>query len=227
MQGREQEKHLAFYRMRDELRKGKHCALCSLERKAMHQYFDGLLYEKVTDPGIRSSLIKSAGFCPRHAHQLAAFGDGLGSAILSVDQLMLRSEKLKKGKMTTLLRRASRESDAAEPHACPACRREEEIRSRHVQTLVKGLGDSEMALVFGSSAGLCFPHFVLAVDGTEDSEVRTLLYKVQAERTDHLLGELKEFIDKHDYRRSDEGFAEERDSWLRAIEFVSGMKNLF
>jgi len=37
------EKHLAFYKMLDELRKVRCCAFCSLERKALHQFFDGLL----------------------------------------------------------------------------------------------------------------------------------------------------------------------------------------
>jgi len=227
MERRDQEKHLAFYRMRDELRKGRHCALCSLERKAMHQYFDGLLYEKVTDPGIRRSLVESAGFCSRHAHQLAGFGDGLGSAILSVDQLKLRLEKLRKGGTTPPRHRAPRGHAAGGSRVCPACRREEEIRSRHVETLVKGLADSEMALAFGSSAGLCFPHFTLVSEQAEEGEVRALVHKTQAERTSRLLGELKEFIDKHDYRRASEGFTGEGDSWLRAIEFISGMKNLF
>lgn len=59
------EKHMAFYKMRDELRNAAVCAFCSLERIALHQFFDGLLYEKITDPGMRSALVKSAGFCPR------------------------------------------------------------------------------------------------------------------------------------------------------------------
>jgi ParB-like chromosome segregation protein Spo0J len=217
---REQEKHMAFYKMRDEIRRAKHCALCSLERKAMHQFFDGLLYERVTDPGMRKALVKSAGFCPRHAHMLAGFGDGLGTAILYEDQLKLRLEVLNMAKSPF---RTHRREEAL----CPACLREEQMRARHVQMLLKGLSDSEMASAFESSMGLCFPHFSLAAEQAEDSAVKSILVRVQAENVKRLLVQLKEFIDKHDYRRTSEDYAEEKDSWMRAVELVSGLKNVF
>lgn len=218
---------MAFYKMRDELRKARHCALCSLERKAMHQFFDGLLYERVTDPGVRKALVKSAGFCPRHAHMLVGFGDGLGTAILYEDQLKLRLEALRKARSPLPRSRASRFSEEREESLCPACQREGEMRSRHVQMLLKGLTDSEMLSAFESSVGLCFPHFALASEQAPDSEVRRVLVRVQAENVKHLLAQLKEFIDKHDHRRTSEDYAEEKDSWMRAVELVSGLKNVF
>ena len=223
----EQEKHMAFYKMRDEIRKAKHCALCSLERKAMHQFFDGLLYERVTDPGMRKALVKSAGFCPRHAHMLAGFGDGLGTAILYEDQLKLRLEALRKAKSPLRKHRAFRQTAERGETLCPACLREEQMRARHVQMLLKGLSDSEMASAFESSMGLCFPHFSLAAEQAEDSAVKSMLVRVQAENVKRLLVQLKEFIDKHDYRRTAEDYAEEKDSWMRAVELVSGLKNVF
>lgn len=108
------EKHMAFYKMRDELRNAAVCAFCSLERVALHQFFDGLLYEKITDPGMRSALVKSAGFCPRHAHMLVGFGDGLGAAILYQDQLRIRLDALGKIKSQRARKRASPASGARE-----------------------------------------------------------------------------------------------------------------
>jgi len=224
---RKYEKHLAFYEMRDELKKAKHCAFCTLERKRMHQYFDGLLYEKVNDPGIRRSLVRSAGFCPRHAHMLAGFGDSLGTAILYQDQIRLRMKTMEK--MGSPLRKSRKPSPSAakKQEDCPACRIEGQMRMGHAHSLLQGLTDPEMVDAFETSAGLCFPHFTFAVNEAEDPGVRSVLIRVQKEKMERLSAQLKEFMDKHDYRRISEGFAEEKDSWLRAVELVSGLKNVF
>jgi uncharacterized Zn finger protein (UPF0148 family) len=213
--------------MRDELRKSKCCAFCSLERRALHQFFDGLLYEKVTDPGIRSSLVRSGGFCPRHAHILAGFGDALGTAILYEDQVKLRLEALEKMKTPVVSRRALHKSDRRGHMVCPACRFEEKKQQAHAQTLLQGLSDPEMADAFASSPGLCFLHFTLVMNEEQHSEEKRILIEVQKEKLKTLLHQLKEFQGKQDYRRSAEESSEEKDSWQRAIEFVSGVKNVF
>ncbi len=213
--------------MRDELRKSRCCAFCSLERKALHQFFDGLLYEKVTDPGIRSSLVKSGGFCPRHAHMLAGFGDALGTVILYEDQLRLRLEGLEKMKAPAASGRALHKSDRRGPMVCPACRFEEKMQRMHAQTLLQGLSDPEMAEAFASSPGLCFLHIMLVMNEEQHTEEKRILIEVQKEKLERLLVQMKEFHGKQDYRRSAEESSEEKDSWQRAIEFVSGMKGVF
>jgi len=213
--------------MRDELRRSRCCAFCSLERRALHQFFDGLLYEKVTDPGIRSSLVKSGGFCPRHAHMLAGFGDALGTAILYEDQLKLRLEALKKMRTPVASRRAPHNSDRRGLIVCPACRFEEKMQRAHAQTLLQGLSDPEMVEAFAHSPGLCFLHVTLVMNEEQHVEEKRILIEVQEEKLETLLAQLKEFQGKQDYRRSAEESSEEKDSWQRAIEFVSGMKNVF
>lgn len=84
-----------------------------------------------------------------------------------------------------------------------------------------------MASCFESSAGLCFPHFAFALEHASDLEVRDQLLVLQRKKLESLVSELKVFITKYDYRRTAEGFAEEKDSWLRAVEMVSGAKNVF
>jgi hypothetical protein len=221
------EKHRAYYEMRDELRKAKRCAFCSLESKAMHQFFDGLLYEKVTDPGIRSSLAKSAGFCPRHAYMIVGYGDALGTAILYEDQLKLRMEALEGMKHPSGRQRGLQSFNKRDQETCLACRKESQMRMGHVYTLLQSLTDPEMTEALVSSAGLCFPHFTLAVNGAKVQEVRDVLIRVQQEKLQDLLSHLKEFVDKHDHRRSLDSFAEEKDSWMRAVEVVCGSKGVF
>jgi len=61
--------------------------MCEAEQRDSHQYLDTLLYENVNDGNLRAHLIKSGGFCGRHARMLLQFGDGLGTAILYMDQI--------------------------------------------------------------------------------------------------------------------------------------------
>jgi hypothetical protein len=220
------EKHRAFYEVRDALLKCVHCAFCFLESKAMHKYFDSLLYEKVNDPGLRDGLVRSQGFCPRHAHMLAGFGDGLGTALLYEDQIRLRLKTLVNIQAP---RRKSRvlPSGPKDEAQCPACHSADQIRWRHIRTLIEGMQDPEMASALESSAGLCFPHLMIAVSATEDPEVREELIRMERKKMETLLAQLEKYVLKSDYGRTSEAFAEERDSWMRAVEFVSGLKNVF
>lgn len=211
--------------MLEELRGEGRCAFCSLEHRALTGYFEGLLYEKVTDPGIRSALVKSRGFCPRHAHVLVNFGDGLGTAILYVDQIELRLKLLEQHGHNRGKPRARSARTGDDP--CPACRTEARLRAAHVRTLLQGLGDPEMSGAFAASVGLCFPHFSAALEEARDPDVRKELIRVQKEKMQTLLSLLKELIDRYDYRHIGAGFAEEKDSWLRAVDTVSGLKDLF
>jgi len=221
------EKHLAYYELRDELRKSAHCAFCSLERKATHKFFDGLLYEKVTDRDMRAALVRSQGFCPRHSHVLAGFGDGLGTAILYQDQIQLRLKALEKSGAKPRGSRNPSASSAKGGDGCPACRRVEQVRSGLAHTLLQSLSDPEMVEVFTSSSALCFPHFSLVLNEAKESVARSVLLRIESERLEQLLALLKRYIAKHDYRRTAEGFAEEKESWTRAVEIVSGVKNVF
>ena len=198
MHNKAHEKHLAFYKMLDELCKVRCCAFCSLERKALSQFFDGLLYEKVTDPGIRGSLVKSGGFCPRHAYMLAGIGDALGTAILYQDQVKLRLEALEKMKVPVASRRALRKADRRGDRECPACRFEQRKQRAHAQTLLQGLSDQEMAEAFTASSGLCDLHFALVMNEEQHSEEKRILIDVQREKLKALLVQLKEFLDKQD-----------------------------
>jgi len=164
--------------------------------------------------------MESGGFCPRHAYVLAGFGDGLGTALLYADQIKLRRDALEAGNP---LSRAWSRSDGA----CPACQREARMRESNTRTLLQGLREQEMKDALIASAGLCFTHFIAVLKQADDSEVTSGLIRMQKDRLESLSLQLKEFISKYDYRRADEEFREERDSWLRALEMVSGVKDVF
>ncbi len=221
MAAKKYEKHLAYYQILETLRSAKRCAFCELERKGIQKFFDGLFYEKVNDRGLRDALVKSRGFCARHAHFLVSFGDGLGTAILYADQVELRMKSLDSPGAARRRKRPTQDG------ICPACRALGRLRAGFVHTLLQGLADPEMSGAFATSAGLCFPHFQAAIEAAQDSEVKKELVRIQKEKTQALLSQLKELIDKYDYRRIASGFKEEKDSWMRAVEMVSGLKDVF
>jgi acetylornithine deacetylase/succinyl-diaminopimelate desuccinylase-like protein len=91
------DKHSTYYTVLDALKAAKECPLCALEAGAIHGYFDAILYEAVNDPKVRAELVRSKGYCHRHAHYLTDMRDSFGIAILYQDQLQLFKDVLAKG----------------------------------------------------------------------------------------------------------------------------------
>jgi hypothetical protein len=72
------------------LRPGR-CPLCEAERQAGDERLDMLLYENVTDPGVRAELRASGGWCGHHFQRAMAIARGAGQtagvALLYADVL--------------------------------------------------------------------------------------------------------------------------------------------
>ena len=225
---RKPEKHLPYFTVLEAFQKAKGCALCELEAATTHRYLDFLLYESVNDPGVRENLLRSRGYCLRHAHLLLGFQNGLGTAILYQDQVRLFLDFLAglQGLSAKVLRKGA-SAGWARHETCPACRLQIEGRQYHADVLLEGLAHEEMRAAFESSPGLCVPHFLLALDRTRDAERQQFLVGVQEKRFKELLAELREFCRKHDYRFSGEGFGKEGDSWIRAVKMLTGSRDVF
>ncbi|HPD16095.1 MAG TPA: DUF6062 family protein [Planctomycetota bacterium] len=220
------EKHLPYHIVLEALRQAAGCPLCSIEVEGTKRYLDGLLYESVNDPGVRRSLRASRGYCPRHAHTLAGFKSGLGTAILYRDQVELFLDFLKALRQPGLRRlRPSATAAWSKRAQCPACHLEAESRERHAAILIEGLADDEeMRAAFDACPGLCVPHFLFVYDRIGDSGTRGYLWEVQQRKLAALQGELDDFIARHDYRRIKDGFGEVGDSWVRALQLMAGQE---
>ena len=221
-------KHMPYYTVLEALKTAKGCALCELEAKAMHRHLDNLLYENVNDVGVRGDLARSRGYCPRHAHMLAGFQDGLGTAILYQDQvrLFLRFLGQLQGMMAKVLSKNVQRQWGLHD-VCPACRNELQTRQGHVSTLVEALSEADMRQAFSASAGLCVHHFLAVLQKADDAKSRQFLLSVQEQKFKDLLRDLREFCRKHDYRFVKDGFGKEKDSWQRAINMMTGLKDVF
>ena len=87
------------------------CALCRLGRRAADSYLHALIYEGVTDPGLRQQLRDARGPCHRHAWRMAnRRGSVLGTAIMYRDFVNTLTKVLEAGED---VRRGGRFSAAA------------------------------------------------------------------------------------------------------------------
>ena len=107
---------------------------------------------------------------------------------------------------------------------CPAC----EVESQTIEMVLDELnyqlaqGDSNITTLYHNSSGLCLPHLRRALSqGGDPVGVRALI-ELHIQKLEKLQSELNEYIRKHDYRYSAEPRGQEKDSWLRSLQFLGG-----
>jgi hypothetical protein len=229
-----------YFDILEILAKGR-CPACELTRqKAMH-YIDHALYGLVTDPHAQNLFADTGGYCRRHAEMLLKipWGSALGVAILYNRLIEDAAGKLKAGREEStagekrstfsagLLSGRGRQknlSQDANPD-CLACKVERETEQGVLHTLTGTLcaGDGRMLGAVEGSEGFCLYHLDLALKNPLNGKVETALRRHGLRRAEHLLGELKEFMRKSDYRFTREPMGGEGDSWMRAVAWVTGV----
>lgn len=209
------------------------CAVCALLRDKIDHYLDHLLYERVTRPSTHEVFRAAKGLCAMHGNLLLqAKGSALGIAILyrtvlktGLSALYDARRNLKTG-LGRLLESASGNtgsgSTLAPAHRCPACQQMLELEGLLLKTLADFTRDESLMVAYEQSDGLCLPHVQLLMKSVPPNAERDRLIEIQSHHWLRLLEELELFIEKHDYRRSDESIGHERTSWQRAVQLVSG-----
>jgi len=224
-------KHLTYYNLLEAL-KEKGCPICTITERNTHKYMVSFLYESVNDPGVRKRLREAYGFCSRHAWQLKEIGDGLGLSIVYEDLLggiiinienMIKSARTFKDIKSDPFVSGIKSYTRNIKKSCPVCRLEKRTTERNIATFIESISDSEFNKLYEQSSGLCLVHLleVIAHAKSDNSQIRGLLHS-ELKKMQGLIGELKEFQRKHDYRFSSERFGPERDSWIRVIEKMVG-----
>jgi hypothetical protein len=230
---RSESKHLTYFALIQEL-EGDRCALCALILLALQRYFDGLVYEKVNDPGIRETLRASHAFCAAHGEMLRQARSALGSAIIhrdvlnSVARQLERESQLPRSPLDRLqaafnTRQPQKEVQLLVEKPCPACMHARRAEQNYIDSLLANWDDEELQGAFRRSPGLCVPHLRTVLSRAVEPGTFEAIKTMQLEIWRRLIGELDEFIRKQDFRFSHESKGSERDSWSRAIDLASGL----
>jgi hypothetical protein len=215
-------KHTTYLNLLEALKEG--CPLCFLVRKTTQRLMADFLYESVNDPGIREDIKASQGFCNRHAWQLQKFGDGLGQAIIYSDLMNAVSKELKERDESVAIKELVKSIShrTTKKRICIFCRQEKDTEERYVSVFWESFDDLEFSLHYKNSFGLCLPHLAVALKKCKSKKFSNELVNIESQKLSNLIGELKEFMRKHDYRFSQEKFGKEGNSWIRAVEKSTG-----
>ncbi len=233
-------KPAGYYDMRDALTKPG-CPVCRLTAHIANTLIDTVLWELTLDGETRQILSMARGYCREHAWLLVRYGASLGVAILQLDVLETVLHVLKESSFeaqpTSSLQQIWQAFNQPEPGAgatttianlspqtpCPVCVEVHLAEARYLGAFLLHLaGPDSLAPAYRASAGLCLPHFRLALSYVRDEETFNRLVVLQQAVWEHLRADLLEFIRKNDYRYINEGFGPEGDSWQRVIEAISG-----
>lgn len=218
------------------------CPVCAVQREAEEQYLRFWAHEGTNDGAAISKLLKSRGFCARHAWQAKSlyeeqWHDGMGIAntyqylltqwLKDLDKLQ---SMLDKGRHATSHQRRRQlvEEALGAKVKCPACASGENTAEFAVHCLLSEI-DDEMTgkrwrVLYESSAGLCLEHLRLALGDSRHPQTTEFILKVEREKIAALLAEVKEYLRKCDYRFKDEPKGSEHDSWVRALAKFVGAK---
>jgi hypothetical protein len=227
---------LLYHRVLDALADDR-CPVCGIAHEATGRYLKGILHERVNDPELRATLIRSKGFCATHAWALTRVRDALGVALLYQDQIAAAIadvhgtlEALAPRGPDTCRRGARTPGGIAaglrqrrRPQApCPACRIGDEARRRALTTLVASLDDPRFREALERSPFLCLPDLTVAMEcGARHDRAGALLALAEC-KLRRLGDELADLIRKRDYRFLHEPRGAEQTAWLRAIGQLVG-----
>lgn len=237
---KEKNKFLSYFDLWDALKKPG-CPICTLVERHSFLFLNGLLYERVNDPGTRVELRKSLGFCNWHAWKALEVGNcALGLGIIYEDILRRIEERLNNFKNSFPLPREPfplgffRRKKGPPPllqlgpnDRCPVCKSSRFFEEHYLGILLDFISEEDFATQFARSFGICFFHLNETIKGYPHHKSLPLLIKKQIEKLTFLRGEVAEFVRKQDYQYTAEPSGTEIDSWRRSLEMVVGKREIF
>ena len=209
------------------------CAICRLVGDALTQYIDMFIYENINNIARREEIRAGRGFCSVHTTAfMSGYGrllslatleqDVLNDVLRQIDQALGAPNALgKSGLLGSLFQPAAKPIRAAiQPRGnCPLCDYERSQEIVMLGTLIQFIDDAEMQAAFERSAGLCLPHYYVALGlpGKLDRIVA-----VEQAMLKQLKHDVDEYVHKRNPMYADEQMGEESDAPSRAAKVISG-----
>jgi hypothetical protein len=207
------------------------CPVCQAVASSERQSIWSFLYEGMMSPLVRQDFLRGGGFCPRHfemAKHIEAETwqtGGIGMAILC-EQLLKQSEQAllqenePRANRLQIRKRDSHPRFAA-GHGCLFCRENSRKEQALVEVLEELTGEKEYASLLSRNA-FCLRHGQLALAEWKIPEKKTWLQELMLRHIGELMGDLRIFIEKHDYNRRGEPLGREADAVERAARVIAG-----
>ncbi|MGE3267298.1 MAG: DUF6062 family protein [Chloroflexota bacterium] len=202
------------------------CPVCRLATEAVDAYLTSVCYEQVNDLDLREQLRSAGGFCRPHAERFIKQRLGqLAAAIVYRDVLNTARKRLAGGwagrsrSMLAGLFGRGRTSVRTVPD-CPGCEAEREAEGRYLTALRNRLTDPAVRARYQAGDGLCLPHIEQALQA--DDAGAAALAEAAVEMLGTIVGELDEYIQKHDYRFHTAVWDGGEDTPERAVERAVG-----
>jgi len=198
------------------------CPLCFILKERLEKFLYNFLDEAVTDVDSRLKIRRTFGFCGTHAWMLQKSENCLGQGIIYQDLIETFHENFVFPSDPKKTRKALEK--LLSDRKCLICNHVGEIEKRYLDVFSGSFDKPELKAAYEKSQGLCLNHMALAVRTWKDSKTISTYLEAESRKLKELDVELKEFVRKFDYRYAGEKFGKEKDSWIRAIEKVSGRK---
>ncbi len=219
------EKHTVYFNIRDEILLPG-CFMCNIINKNTKKYFDDLLYEKTTDWGTAAEIEKSKGFCNRHAAFLVDIGDAMGSAIIYQYALKKIMDSFKKKHGSNII--AEFETYVKDQRInCPACVHEKETFERYSLVFADFAGEFFEILTENKNSFLCMKHFINlgALLKRRKNPLLKKFCEVQKIKLGIMSENIEKLIESYNFTLPSKVLTEnEKISWIRCIECISGMQ---
>ncbi len=214
------------------------CPICNLVIQDGLHYLDSMMYERIMDVPTRMELIDSFGLCNWHTWQLSKLpqisAPDLGFAILASD-LLRKFDRLagngSAGRNRTFksvfAKKTRRIRSRIKQKSCPVCRYVTQFEFYHLKQLLDQLPEEDFFQTYGSSQGICLPHFLVAEEHCSDHPNFDLLLEAQANKAKSLRDKLERFVEKQDYRHPQKVTPDEAKAGRVAMEFLNGKPGTF
>jgi len=220
------ERHTGYYNLKEAFEQ-RGCAFCNILEKSTLKYFDDLLYEGVNDMKVNAELLKSNGYCQRHAGTLLDFKDAMGIALL-YQRVIGQINKFAGKKSTTKFLSEFRGYKEKQTRYCPACLNEKAAFERYGGIFVDFIGDFFYDIKRNDAFPFCMEHFIMILDrlAKEDPLKAKELKEIQENNLKNFTSTtLNALIDSYNYQKGAEKLSDtEKKAWIDAVELISGKK---
>ncbi len=210
------------------------CPICRLKSDAAQKSARTFLFENTLDPGLRSQIMESHGFCPEHTLLLAAVEMSTDGPTLGINSIYEQLARVTAAELRKLepprrawLRKAHHPAAPSGIH-CPLCEIGAQTEKNMLEIMFEEMESdaSNVFIGYAQSDGVCYSHSLLGIElnAKRRPAAARLLLEDAALRLENQSAGMKEYSRKHDWHYRDETLsAEENAAWLKALTFFSGL----